>query len=95
MSNLSKLVGKGEEVLISDSGEILARFLDGNLSNKIVVIGSKEVTLSLVDDSCTCDDCFDTEHPCLGECGECQGCQDLAAERAEIDFESGYAQGRF
>lgn len=97
MSNLKHLTGIGQEFLITDAGDIIAEFVDGNFSPRVIV-GDKEVTLSVVDDSCNCDTCFDSEKPCHSDCEAgtmCEGCKELYEYRKELEHEIDNAQGRF
>lgn len=46
---------------------------------------------------CNCEDCEDADNPCSFDCDadhRCNGCEELAEEREEIEFEIDFATGR-
>jgi hypothetical protein len=48
------------------------------------------------DDYCDCEDCIESD-PCMHNCdvdSRCQGCEESALEREEIEFEIDCARGR-
>lgn len=94
MSNLTRLTGRGQEFLVNEEGDIMAEFIDGVLSSK-ALSGNTDITVSSHEDACDCDDCFDTEHPCRGECNECRGCMERLSGYKDTMFDIGSAQGRY
>lgn len=56
MTNIAKLIGIGQEFLIKDNKEVIAEFVDGNLSNKYPR-GNSDDTVSLHEQDCSCNNC--------------------------------------
>lgn len=97
MSNLKKLQGIGQEFLVTDAREIIAEFIDGNFSQRVLT-GDKETTVSIAIDQCDCDDCLESEEPCHNDCDSewaCTGCREAEGYESEAGFEIGSALGRF